>query len=213
LRTTEQYDKEKLKILSFVTEKFHKEGFYKTSMDEIAGELRISKKTIYKYFPSKEQLLEVICRKTNDEITNYIRDIIDGEGDVITKIVRILNMYSNFTLSISEKWLNDLRIHYPSIIKSLDTFKDGLLNGIFRKLIEQGKKEKLIENYPDPIIINSFISTIQSLLHTDFIINNKFSLQDAFKYTFDMLFNGILTTKGKERYKTTMKKFGKEINL
>ncbi|MBL7128958.1 MAG: helix-turn-helix transcriptional regulator, partial [Ignavibacteria bacterium] len=45
------------KILNFARQKFHREGFYKISMDEIAKELHVSKKTIYKYFPSKEKLL------------------------------------------------------------------------------------------------------------------------------------------------------------
>ncbi|MBK7254925.1 MAG: helix-turn-helix transcriptional regulator, partial [Ignavibacteria bacterium] len=48
---------EKEKILNYSRNKFHREGFYKTSMDEISSELHISKKTIYKYFSSKEKLL------------------------------------------------------------------------------------------------------------------------------------------------------------
>lgn len=114
-------------------------------------------------------------------------------------------MYCNYISNISEKWITDLRIHYPMITKEIENFRKSKINEILVKLIEKGKKEKLIENYPGPIVINNFIVTIQSLLHTDFIINNKFSLQEAFKYTFDMLFNGILTKKGKERYRNRKK--------
>ena len=45
----QQISTEKDRILNFAITKFHAEGFYKTSMDEIARELQISKKTIYKY--------------------------------------------------------------------------------------------------------------------------------------------------------------------
>jgi TetR/AcrR family transcriptional regulator, fatty acid metabolism regulator protein len=196
---------DRLKILKFITVKFHMEGFYKTSMDEIAQELRMSKKTIYKFFPSKENLLEVICRNTMDELEYDINKIVKGKGDVIDKIINIFNMYCNYISNISEKWINDLRIHYPMITKDIENFRKGKIYEILVKLIEKGKKEKLIENYPGPIVINNFTVTIQSLLHTDFIINNKFSMQEAFKYTFDMLFNGILTKKGKERYRNRKK--------
>ena len=46
-------EQERERILNYSINKFHAEGFYKTSMDEIARDLQISKKTIYKYFQSK----------------------------------------------------------------------------------------------------------------------------------------------------------------
>jgi len=203
---------ERLKILRFITEKFHREGFYKTSMDEIARELRMSKKTIYKFFPTKENLLEVICQKTISDLTNEVNEIVSEKGDVITKIVRIINMYSNFISDISERWISDLRIHYPLVVKNLEDFRKGNIYSKLLKLIETGKKEKLIENYPGPIIINNFIISIHSILHSDFVINNKFSLQEAIKYSFDMLFNGMLTKKGKESYNHQSKMY-KNKNL
>ena len=45
------------KIVELGEEKFFREGFYKTRMDDVAIELRMSKKTIYKYFPTKTDLV------------------------------------------------------------------------------------------------------------------------------------------------------------
>lgn len=182
-------------------------------MDEIANELRISKKTIYKYFPSKEKLLEEICSDTSCEIMSKIENIIEGDEDVVVKFVKLLNMHSNFTMNISDKWLNDLSIHAPGIKKNIDEMKNEQINKVFRKLLEQGKKEKLIENYPIPIIITSFNSSLISVLHPDFLINNKFSMHDAFKITYEMLLNGILTQAGKEKFKKTKVFLAKEIKL
>jgi len=49
---------ERLRILEHSMEKFKSVGFIKISMDEIASDLKMSKKTIYKYFHSKEELVE-----------------------------------------------------------------------------------------------------------------------------------------------------------
>lgn len=204
---------DKRKILKHSRNKFHNEGFYKISMDEIANELRISKKTIYKYFPSKEKLLEEICSDTSCEIMSKIEIIIEGKEDVVVKFVKLLNMHSNFTMNISDKWLNDLSIHAPGIKKNIDEMKNEQINKVFRKLLEQGKKEKLIENFPTPIIITSFNSSLISVLNPDFLINNKFSMQEAFKITYEMLLNGILTSTGKEKFKKIKALLAKEIKL
>ncbi len=182
-------------------------------MDEIAGELRVSKKTIYKFFPSKEKLLEEICSNTSCDIKDRIGSIINGKEDVVVKFVKLLNMHSNFTMNISDKWLKDLSIHAPAIKMNIDEMKNDQINKVFRKLLEQGKKEKLIENYPSPIIITAFNSSLISVLNHDFLVNNKFTMQHAFKITYEMLLNGILTEAGKKKFKKTKALLAKEIKL
>ena len=204
---------DRLRILKYSRNKFHSEGFYKTTMDELARELHVSKKTIYKYFPSKENLLEEICLDTSCEIMNKIESIIDGTEDVVVKFVKLLNMHSNFTMNISDKWLRDLSVHAPGIRKNLDEMKNEQVNKVFTKLLEQGKREKLIENYPTPIIIASFNSSLKSVLNHDFLINNKFSIHNAFKITYEMLLNGILTDTGKGKFKKAKVLLAKEIKL
>ncbi|MEO8210674.1 MAG: TetR/AcrR family transcriptional regulator [bacterium] len=211
--TDNKHTEDKEKILKYSSNKFHKEGFYKISMDEIASELCVSKKTIYKYFPSKERLLEEICSDTSCEVMHKIEVIIEGKEDVVVKFVKLLNMLSNFNMNISEKWLKDLSIHAPDIKKNIDEMKNQQINKVFKKLLEQGKKEKLIENYPTPIIITSFNASLMSVLNVDFLINNKFSMHNAFKITYQMLLNGILTEAGKEKFKKTKVLLAKEIKL
>jgi len=204
---------DKEKILQYSRRKFHAEGFYKTSMDEIANDLRVSKKTIYKHFPSKEKLLEEICTDTACGISGKLDEIIEGNDDVVIKFVKILNMHSNFTMNISEKWIRDISIHAPKLKENIDEMKNQQINKVMRKLLEQGKKEKIIENYPTSIIIITFNSALMSVTSPEFIINNKFSMQNAFKLTYEMLLNGILTEKGKEKFKKTKALLAKEIKL
>ena len=204
---------EKEKILNYSRNKFHREGFYKTSMDEISSELHISKKTIYKYFSSKEKLLEEICSGTSCDIGNRLDNIVDGKDNVVIKFVRILNFHSNFSRNISDKWLRDLSIHAPDIKKNIDEKKNERINKVVEKLLEQGKKEKLIEDYPSKLIILAFNSSLTSALNSDFLINNNFSMHDAFRITYEMLLNGILTEKGKVQFYKTKTDLDKEIEI
>lgn len=203
---------ESIKILRYARHKFHKEGFYKTTMDELSSEMHVSKKTIYKYFPSKEKLLEAICNDTSEEIMKNMNVIVDGSGDVVVKFVKMLDMHSNISINISEKWIKDLSVYAPDFKKRIDETRNAEINKVLKKLLDQGKKENLIENYPSPIIIICFVSALMSVMNPDFLVNNKFSIHEAFKITYEMLLNGILTEKGKEKFKKAKTHLAKELN-
>ncbi len=55
------------RILSRAEEMFLKFGYSKVTMDEIAANIGMSKKTLYKFFPSKEELV------TGDYLQNALR--------------------------------------------------------------------------------------------------------------------------------------------
>lgn len=204
---------EKNKILQYSRKKFHSEGFYKTSMDELSRGLGISKKTIYKHFRSKDELIEQICASTSDHISSTIDGIVDAKTDVVVKFVKILNLYSNFTINISRNWLRDLRIHTPGEAAKIDERRRTKTNDILKKLIHQGKKEKLIENYPTPVIINTFTATIVSIMNPEFLLNNRLSVNQAFRETYNFLLNGMLTVKGKKKLKSTKALLSKDIEI
>ena len=56
------------KIFSYAKSLFLKEGFYKITMDNLASGLKVSKKTIYKYFGSKELLVESIVESIKNDV-------------------------------------------------------------------------------------------------------------------------------------------------
>lgn len=204
---------ERSRILEYSRSKFHSEGFYKTSMDEISRELGISKKTIYKHFPSKENLIEEICNCTSLKLTGKINEIVDSDSDVIVKFVRIMNLYSSHMLTISKHWLRDLQIHSPGNAQKIDEKRRAMTNEVLSRLIKQGKKEKLIANLPTPIIINAFIATFTSVLKPEFMAQSKLSLHKAFKDSYDLLLNGMLTEKGKSKLKCTKALLAKQIEI
>lgn len=202
---------EREKIIKFTSQKFFSEGFYKTSMDEISRELQVSKKTIYKYFPSKEKLVEEITDEMLNDANCEIESIIDSNDSAVIKFVKMLNRYMTNVSRFGERWYRDLQVHTPHIWQKIDTLREERIIRVSRKLLEQGKREKFIEHYPSEIIMAAFISTIRTVMNPDFILANRFSMRQAFKYTFDLLLNGILTPQGKELYIKTKEQFEKEL--
>ena len=92
-------------ILKAAKELFTKYGFKKVSMDEIASETGVTKKTVYSYFSSKEELL---------------KDVIKEELQSIRKIIDKAEKQSNDFISIDEWATKCDTINYevPCIITS-----------------------------------------------------------------------------------------------
>ena len=60
----------KERIVGIATEIFTKQGFSKTTMDELSAKIGISKKTLYKHFDSKERLVREVVEKLMAETSN-----------------------------------------------------------------------------------------------------------------------------------------------
>ena len=170
-------------------------------MDEIASELHISKKTIYKYFTSKESLIIKTVRDDMEIITAAINNIINSKSNVIKKFVDIMEFYLPSVSKHSNKWMRDIQVHLPDLWDEIDKFKIKKIDSILTKLINEGKKEKLIVNYPPEIIINSYINTTREICNQEFLNQHNLSFKDALQSSFAMLINGILTEKGRMQYK------------
>jgi len=197
---------DKEKILAHAQEIFFRYGFNKISMDEFASSLRMSKKTIYKYFTSKEELVKSTAYSFMQQIKKEIEAVVKSNLHSVEKIVSIINILKDIGISrMSERWLNDIRLYMPALWKEIDSFRQKLLNKNISIIFSQGIKEGYIIDVPHQIIINVFMSAIQSVINPDFIMNNNFSISEAINSTLKILFNGILTEKGKKVYNKLLK--------
>lgn len=192
------------KILNLTEEKIFKEGFYKTTMEELASDLRMSKKTIYKFYPSKNDLVRAITERFKKRIHNTILEILASDQNAVEKIVTWLSILTKVTTKISDKMLNDLRKHFPSLWDELEKFRTEMMTDNISKVIEQGKQEGFVKDIPTPIIMTVMISSVRAIVNPEFVIHNNFSLKNAAQTTFQILMNGILTERGKELFNKSL---------
>lgn len=192
-----EYSNEQEKIIEYCTSKFLKDGFYFTTVDQIAAELRISKKTLYKYFSTKDELVEAVAHKLMNDVSTKIETIINSPNDSLTKIIMLFEVMASVVVRFSERWLKDLQIHTPALWKQIDDFRTKRAYSVLGSIIKQGQIEGIIIDKPIELIIHIFVNTIRSVVHPDFLYHQKFNYKEAFIHSFEILFNGILTPKGK----------------
>jgi AcrR family transcriptional regulator len=192
-------DKEEMeKILGFARETFLKEGFYKITMDDIAARLHMSKKTIYKYFPSKEELVKDVM-KTHMRLTlEKIKIHICQDSNAVEKLFDIFNIVGQNILKVNEKMIMDLQYYSPAIWKEVDDFRTKQITANFSKIFEQGKTEGYFINIKTGIVLSVFIASIRAIVNPEYALNSGINLQESFTAIIEILMNGILNEKGKK---------------
>lgn len=194
------------KIIEHTEEKFFRDGFYKTTMDEIASDLRISKKTIYKFFPSKDDLVKAIAKYFMNRLKSTILPALNSDKNAIEKLGDLINILAKVSEKISATRMEELKRHYPSLWNEIDSFRTEMMFGNITKVIEQGKKEGLFVDHPTNIIMNVLVASVRSIVNPDFIMNNNYSIIEAARYAFRIVISGILTDKGKKEFNKSFNK-------
>ncbi|KAF0153097.1 MAG: transcriptional regulator TetR family [Ignavibacteria bacterium] len=199
--------KEKEKLLDGSQEILFTSGFYKTTMDDIASSLKMSKKTIYKYFPSKSDLVMAVANHFTKKMERKIIPIIESDKNAVEKLSELIALLSKTAGKIGDRLLGELRSNYPEVWKHVDGFRTEMMYGNITKVYEQGKAEGLFLDYPTPIVMNIFVNAVRTTVNPEFIINNNFSVVVAAQTTFKIIIGGVLTEKGKKIFD---KSFNKE---
>ncbi|HSL87920.1 MAG TPA: TetR/AcrR family transcriptional regulator [Ignavibacteriaceae bacterium] len=197
---------EQNKIIEQTEEKFFRDGFYKTTMDEVATELRMSKKTIYKFFPSKDDLIMAIAKHFMNRMKNKILPALSSNKNAIEKLADLINILAKASEKISTKRMEEIKRHYPGLWIEIDRFRTEMMFGNITKVIDQGKKEGLFIDYPTNIVMNVLVASVRNIVNPDFILNNNFSIIEAARYAFRIIIGGIVTDKGKKIFNKTINK-------
>mgnify|MGYP003838321641 CR=1 FL=1 len=149
------------KIMSKASDLFMKLGFKSVTMDDIAGEMAISKKTIYKFFSNKEILIEEITGLIHSEIHEIINQIVAQDYNAIEENYQIRKMFKEMFKSADTSPVYQLKKHYPSIFEKVMAKEMNECNTLFKNNIEKGIAQGL---YRKEIPVETFVKFYYNLI-------------------------------------------------
>ena len=141
------------KIINKAKEMFLRLGFKSITMDDIACEMCISKKTIYKYFSNKDVLIEQSVELVHKEVHETINQIVSKNFNAIEENFEIKRMFREMFRSAESSPIYQLKKHYPEVYaKALSSqievcetcFRDNILKGINEGLYRENLD---VDNY------------------------------------------------------------------
>ncbi len=149
------------KIMSKASDLFMKLGFKSVTMDDIAGEMCISKKTIYKFFSNKEILIEEITGMIHSEIHEIVGQIVAQNYNAIEENYQIRKMFKEMFKSADTSPVYQLKKHYPSIFEKVMEKEINECNTLFINNIEKGIAQGL---YRKEIPVETFVKFYYNLI-------------------------------------------------
>ncbi|HSD08979.1 TetR/AcrR family transcriptional regulator [Flavobacterium sp.] len=164
------------KIISKASDLFLKLGFKSVTMDDIAGEMCISKKTIYKYFCNKEVLIEESTEMVHNAVHEVINTIVAKNYNAIEENFEIRKSFKEMFQSSETSPLYQLKKHYPEIYQKVMSREIEECNTLFRQNIEKGIEQELYRNDLD---IAAYVKFYYSLIFS--IKGNTISERDSVK--------------------------------
>ncbi|TAJ14046.1 TetR/AcrR family transcriptional regulator [Marinilabiliaceae bacterium JC017] len=178
---------------------FHRYGIKSVSMDDIAREMGMSKKTLYQCVKDKGELVEAVM--------TYVRDFIGGAVNVFhDEKVNAIEQHLVHRNAFQEKFVHhnptlsfDLRKYYPVIYHEMNEWKRKTVYDAHRANLQQGIKEGFYREDIDPDIIARLMvaHSIFTFDPTNEIfepnsMNDQATIHQVYKYHFI----GICTEEG-----------------
>lgn len=189
------------KILLQVSDLYQKYGIKSVSMDDVARELGISKKTLYEFFTDKTDLVA----KMLDFQISKIRSVFEGEKDdknnAIDHLLEISHIITAFLKNFSPTIHYDLQKYYPTVFKSLFEYKRVYMLASVKSNIERGIKEGLYRSDLNPdLIAQIYVNRIEASLDADFLTTHEYSTNELFSEMFTYHIRGIASKQGMEYF-------------
>jgi AcrR family transcriptional regulator len=182
----------KERILEATIKVFNEKGL-KFTMDDIARELSMSKKTIYTIFQDKESLFLEMVDYCFDKIKESENAIVSNpQLSTVDKLRRILGVLPEGYREIDFRQLYSLKTRYPEIYNKVEErLETGWENTFF--LINQGIEEGSIRPIQIPILKTMFEATLEQFFQRDILIRHQISYSEALDQVVEILLDGILT--------------------
>lgn len=190
------------RILETARNQFFNYGFKKVTIDEIAAELGMSKKTLYQHFPSKAHLLENVIDMTLQELRAKVDNILgDPEIEFLTKLQNIMTFVGSQAARFLRKpFMRDLQKYAPDVWYKLENFRKESIHTRFASLIEEGVRRGYFRNDVDQqIVVLVYFHAVQNIINPETLSDLPFTAAEVFDSIIKMLFEGLLTEEAKTK--------------
>jgi AcrR family transcriptional regulator len=198
-------DSLKQRIIEKATELYNHVGIKSITMDDVARELGISKKTLYQYVSDKKDLVKKVCEHEMKKKRKAFMQIAQGKMNAIEEIIEVNKLILRLIREYNPTKFYDLRKYYPDIYNKM---RQEQRENIFRSMVtnlKKGKKEGLFRGDLDEnVIAKLYVSRMEYPLESDLLTPEEFTSPRFIIQSFIYHIHGVANEKGLEIVKEYM---------
>ncbi len=185
------------KILETALGLFYKFGIKAITMDDIAKEMGISKKTIYRFFKEKDDIVSVLCEM---QMANYQKDLIEikqQSKDPVHEMILTSQHLEKVFSAINPVFFHDLHKQYHQALQLFTKFKKEQVLCNIQQNIKEGIEQGLYRADLELTFIAQYRLAQMDIIMTGNGFNfENMSLTKAHQMVLDIFMHGISTVKG-----------------
>ena len=183
-------------ILEHGLELITRDGIRGFTVESLARDLAMSKKTVYKYFPTKEILLNQIFKYITRIIEGKFQDIhnmdinpLDKFEAAIAEIIKMINR-------VSVHKIGELKARYPLIWKDIEKFRLARRDD-FLTIFKQARVEGYVRSEIDlELTATIYMRIMNEVFQPEFFMAQDISVKETMLTFRGIFLRGICTEKG-----------------
>ena len=187
-------------VLNAAQKRFFKFGFRAVTMDDLAADLGMSKKTLYANFHSKRELLEAVLHRKIAEIAANLDKIAnDANLNLLAKVYGLIDSLVSEVSAIKPPLIRDMQRDVPGLFADIDAVRGEILPRYFGKLFAEGRRAGLIRSdLESNIVIQMLIIAVQAIVRPENIERLEITPGEAYRTVLTVMIEGILTEEGRK---------------
>jgi AcrR family transcriptional regulator len=186
-------------LLKKVAALYRRYGIKSVTMDDIAHELGISKKTLYQFVSDKTELVQLVVEHVRQCNFSSLKKEAETELNAIEELIEVSQHVNSLIKDHSPAYEYDLKKYYPDIYSSLMSARRKLMYESMLANIRKGKKEGVYRNELDEkIIAKLHLLRIENIQSSEIFEEEEMHSQKFFREVFVYHIHGLATEKGRK---------------
>jgi AcrR family transcriptional regulator len=180
---------------------FFNHGFRSVTMDDLAEELGISKKTLYAHFPGKFDLLKAVLADKLTTVEATLKEVTRAHPRDFQATLRELLTGTRRELDeIKAPFVRDMRQKAPDIFKLVERRRAALIQRYMGKFFLDGQRLGMVrKDIPAKLIIEILLAMVQSIMNPAKIEELGMMPKEGYAGILKIVLEGALTAKGRNK--------------
>src|SRR5919198_344988 len=193
-------DPNRQRIVDAARVHFFSHGFRSVTMDDLAEELGISKKTLYAHFPGKFDLLEAVLADKFASVEAMLKELTRTDAHNFPATLRELLAGTHRELDeIKPPFVRDMRQKAPDVFKVVERRRAALIQRYFGKFFVDGQRAGMVrKDVPAKLIIEMLLAMVQSIMNPPKIEELGMVPREGYAGILKIILEGALTAKGRK---------------
>ena len=185
---------------------FQKYGVRSITMDEIAREMNMSKKTLYQYFEDKDDIVVQTTKQHIEREKLEFNEVFESSKDAIDELLKLSVCFRKNLTGLNPSLLFDLHKYHPKAWDIWIDFKTVFIKNSVVRTIKRGMEEGYFRPKLDAEILAIFrVEQVEMTFNDNIFDPKKFNFTEVQMMLFDHFVHGLFTVKGQETYNDLIK--------